>query len=245
MKFRYLTFILIFLAGCYSENASVAPDGGGGVSQGGSTARFTVVGNYLYVVDESNLYTYDISEETEITRVNTMNIDRFVVETIFPFNDMLFLGTRTGVVIVDISLPSSPTYISDYQHFVACDPVVTDGEYAYVTLREGTSCDGDINELQILDVTDILNPQLISTYPMNGPRGLALNGDVLFVCDNGIKVLDVTDPLNITELNHIENIPANDIIYYNNRILVTADNGFYQFNVFNPLDITQIGQFAF
>lgn len=167
------------------------------------------------------------------------------METIFPFGNLLFLGSTTGILIIDISNPGTPRFISEYQHVLSCDPVVTDGDYAYVTLRSGNFCGQVDDELQIIDLSNILDPVVIAQYPLNSPKGLAINGNILFVCDAGIKIFDITDKLNIVLLSQIPNIPANDVIYFNNQLLVTADNGFYQFNVSDVLDITQIGQFSF
>ena len=219
--------------------------GSGFISQGGSTAKFAVYGSNLYVIGDNSLSTFDIGVESEIIFLNELQLNAIQLETIFPFGDKLYLGSTTGVLILDISSPSTPTFISEYQHMVSCDPVVTDGEYAYVTLRSGNRCGQVDDELQIIDLADIYNPQVIFRYSLTSPRGLALNGNILFVCDAGIKIFDITDKTDIKQLNHLQNIPANDVIYHYNQILVTADNGFYQFNVEDIVNVTQIGQFKY
>jgi len=80
---------------------------------------------------------------------------------------------------------------------------------------------------------------------LTSPRGLAINGTCLYICDDGLKVLDVSDHNNIREINHIPDIPANDVIYYNNQLLVTADDGFYQYNVSDCGNITSLGHFVY
>ena len=237
--------LAILITGCES-GSNIGPGGfDGGVSQGGSTAKFATSGTNLYVIDQFDLRTYDISSENSIQFLNTISFNTQQLETIFPFGKYLFLGSTSGVHIVDISNPSSPYYLSEFQHVLSCDPVVTDGAYAYVTLRSGNFCGQSDDELQILDLADISNPQLIARYSLTSPKGLAINNDILYVCDNGIRIFDVSNKSNITELKYIPNIPANDVIYYNDRILVTADNGFYQFDVSDIVAIKQIGQFTF
>ncbi|VAW27494.1 hypothetical protein MNBD_BACTEROID06-736 [hydrothermal vent metagenome] len=167
------------------------------------------------------------------------------METIFPFGNYLFLGSTTGVLIIDVSNPGLPKFVSDYQHVLSCDPVVTDGDYAYVTLRSGNFCGQSDDELQILDLSDINNPELIVQYALTSPKGLAINNNILYVCDEGIRIFDVSNKSDIRELNFIPNILANDVIYYNNQLLVTADDGFYQFDVTNTTNVKQIGQFTF
>jgi hypothetical protein len=241
---NYYLVVILLLSSCYGDSfspSSSSSDGNFGFSQGGSTAKFAVKENILYVVDSEELSTYDISKENETVAIDKIFVG-WGVETIFPFGDLLFLGTQSGVFIYDISIADRPEFISNYQHIVACDPVVTDGTFAYLTLRTGTNCGRPINELQILDLSAIEQPVLISSFPMKNPKGLAIHNNTLFVCDDGIKVFDVSNKYQIVELFHIQDIPANDVIFYRNQLLVTADNGFYQFNA---SDLGQISFYSF
>lgn len=244
-KLYILFALVIIIAGCIESGSNIGPGFDSGVSQGGSTAKFATTGTNLYVIDQFVLNTYDISEEKNIRFLNTISFNTQQLETIFPFGNYLFLGSTSGVHIVDISNPSSPFYLSEFQHVLSCDPVVTDGAFAYVTLRSGNFCGQSDDELQILDLADISNPQLIARYSLTSPKGLAINNGILYVCDNGIRIFDVSNKSQIRELKYIPNIPANDVIYYNDRILVTADNGFYQFDVSDIVAVKQIGQFTF
>ncbi len=241
-SFNYI-FILIFslFLSCSETPFSQSADSSGGVSKGGSTARFAIKENILYVVEDEHLNIFDISNENESLLIDKSRVG-WGIETIFPFGDLLFLGTQVGVLIYDISVPSKPEYISEYSHIVSCDPVVTDGSYAYITLRTGTNCGRPINELHILDLSDIRNPIFIKSISMTNPRGLAINNDILYVCDEGIKVLDVTSKTNIIAIDHIRDIPANDIIFHRNQLLVTADDGFYQFDA---ITLTQLSFYSF
>lgn len=233
------------IIGC-DQNANFGPDGFIlGTSEGGSTAKFAISGNYLYSIDNTTLSTFDISDETEIQFLNKIRLNTIQLETIFPYGDQLYLGSTTGVLIISLADPAAPAFLSEYQHVLSCDPVVTNGEHAFVTLRSGNNCGQVDDELQVIDLTNILNPQIVGSYPLSSPRGLALNGNILYVCDDGIKVFDVSDVTNVQLINQIPNIPANDVIYYNNQILVTADNGFYQFNVVDHSNFVNIGHFEY
>jgi hypothetical protein len=230
--------------GCEGDSffsSSESSSNSSGTSKGGSTAKFAIKGNTLYIVDSDHLIVFDITNENESLLLQKTNVGNGI-ETIFPFDNMLFLGTQSGVLIFDISNASSPTYISQYNHIVACDPVVTDGEYAFLTLRTGTNCGRPINELQVLDLSNINNPQWINSVSMVNPKGLALNQNILYVCDDGVKIFDVSDKYNIQLIEHIRDIPANDVIFHNNQLLVTADNGFYQFDA---SDFVQLSHYTY
>jgi hypothetical protein len=246
MKKIFLSLgVVLIMFGCGADQ-SIGPDfNGGPVSQGGSTAKFTISGNYLYAIDNINLTTFDISDEKEIILLHKLTLNTIQLETIFPYGDELYLGSTTGVLIVSIATPSRPEFLSEYQHVLSCDPVVTDGAYAYVTLRSGNNCGQVDDELQVIDLADIMNPQIVARHALESPRGLALNGEILYVCDAGIKAFDVSDLNDIKLVSQISGIPANDVLYYNNQILVTADNGFYQYNVTDKTNFTEIGHFAY
>src|SRR5690606_21363599 len=96
---------------------------------------------------------------------NTVSIG-FDVETIFPYGEKLFIGSASAMYIYDISDPKNPARQGTVSHIRACDPVVADGNYAYVTLRNNNSgCGGSQNILNIYDISagKILYPLLLST----------------------------------------------------------------------------------
>ncbi|WP_266205799.1 LVIVD repeat-containing protein [Pontibacter kalidii] len=218
------------LFSCTTDNAA-APAADGVQGAGGSMARFAINGNYLYAVDHSNLHVFNISIPEDPQQGQQVPIG-FGIETIFPFEDKLFIGTQTGMHIYSIQQPESPKHISQYQHVVSCDPVVTDGRYAYVTLSTGTACRQAINELQIVDLQNITAPTLLKQYGMTNPKGLGIDQGKLFVCDEGLKVYDATDVMELELVQHFQ-IKAFDVIPDNGRLLVIGSDGLYQYRLEN------------
>ena len=208
-----------------SENAPAA------VGQGGSLARFKIVGDYLYVVDYSNINIFDIADVENPEILEDVQV-AWDIETIFNQGDVLFIGGRQGMYIYDISQPEKPTFISEFRHGTACDPVVVDGDYAYVTLKGGNFCGNTESGLYVVDVSDLTNPELKVIYPMNGPNGLGIKGDLLFVCDGdaGLRVLDKSNAPNITEVDHFEDIFAYDVIPLDASLLMIGEKTLYQYN---------------
>lgn len=245
---KYIYTILasaILLTSCSFNNEGGFAPNNSNFSQGGSTAKFATSGNNLYIIDQFKLLTYDVSNDNEIVFQHRLELNTNQLETIFPFGDHLFLGSTTGVLIIDISNPALPKYVSEYQHVLSCDPVVTDGNFAYVTLRSGNFCGQTDDELQVLDISDINNPEIIARQRLTSPKGLAINNNILYVCDEGIRIFDVSNKSDIQEISFIPNIPANDVIFHDNQLLVTADNGFYQFDVTDAVNVKQLGHFTF
>ena len=145
-----------------------------------------------------------------------------------------------GLCIYDISQPDLPVKEADFVHARACDPVIADENYAYVTLREGTDCGPTDNELQVINVQDLQSPVLVKSYPMSNPFGLAKDNDQLFICDgtDGLKMYDASDPSKIILKQHIPVIQTFDAIAWNKNLIVVAKDGLYQYDYSNPDHLT-------
>lgn len=209
---------------------NTADAAGGDTGQGGSLARFKIVGDYLYAVDSHNINIFEISD-----LANPLDLEDvyagFDIETIFHRGKHLFLGSMRGMYIYDISSPDKPEFVSEFQHGTACDPVVVDGDYAYVTLRGGNGCGATESGLFIVDISNISNPELKISYAMDGPYGLGIKDEKLFVCDgeSGLKVYDKTDVENLVSLNHFANINTFDVIPLEKSLLMVGDQVLYQY----------------
>ena len=229
--------IFIILAACEKNttsdiNIANTNSGSENSGQGGSLARFSIKNNHLYTVDMQYLKVFDVSNEQSPEYTKKINAG-FDIETIFSKDDILFLGSRSGMYIYDISSPKNPEKLSHYEHIVSCDPVVADDHYAYVTLHsEDNICGRTTNELQIIDIENLKSPYKVKTYQMYSPRGLGIDGDMLFVCDEGLKVYNASDVFNL-ELKHHFDIEAHDVIPVAGNLFVIGSDGFYQYTYQN------------
>ncbi|HJY24023.1 MAG TPA: hypothetical protein VJ279_14110, partial [Hanamia sp.] len=104
--------------------------------------------------------------------------------------------------------------------------------YAYVTLRSGSMCQGFTNQLEVLQLNNFINPQLIKTYPFANPHGLSKDGNLLFICDgaDGLKIYNASDVSNLQLMKQFSNIETYDVIAYNHLALVVAKDGLYQYD---------------
>ncbi|HEY9487748.1 MAG TPA: hypothetical protein VIQ51_05425 [Chryseosolibacter sp.] len=224
----------------FSSMAAIAPGSGSGSGVGGSLARFTISGNHLYLLDGADLQTVDVSSETNpVAKTRTQLA--WDIETIFPYKTNLFVGSSSGMHILDIKSPESPVTVSTYQHVSSCDPVVVDDRYAYVTLRSGNTCQGFTNQLEVIDISDLKSPKLLKTYPMTNPHGLGIDNKTLFICDgdDGLKAYDASDVNKIdqNQLAHYREINAMDVIPFNDILMMIGHDGIFQYDYSNPKDI--------
>jgi hypothetical protein len=229
LKSVAITFLLWGLYACAKEGFSSSEANTTG--KGGSLARFAIVGDYLYTIDNTSLRVFDIKSKVEPQFVRTQNLG-FGIETIFPYSQKLFLGANNGMYIVDIDKPTEPRVLSIYTHIMSCDPVVVQGNYAYVTLRSGTPCQRGLNQLEVVDISNLSSPKLMAAYPMSRPIGLGVDDSQLFVCDEGLKVFNIDEqkPYQLTEKQRINISNAFDVIPWNGRLLLISNDGLYQYS---------------
>jgi len=213
-----------------SQGASVsAPPPTIGI--GGSMARFALVNNFLYAVNSWQLVSFNLTNANDPQRVATNNIG-WNIETIYPFKNKLFLGSTAGMFIYDITNPAFPAYTGQFTHARACDPVISDGNYAYITLHDGTPCQGYNNQLDVVNVSNLSAPSLLKTYTMANPHGLAKDNNLLFICDgrSGLRMYNAADPANLVLKKHILGLETYDAIAWNNDLIVVAKDGLYQYD---------------
>lgn len=207
---------------------------------GGSMARFTIYNNYLFTVDYYKLNIVSLSNPAVPEHLKSINIG-VDIETIFAYNEKLFIGSQSGMYIYDISSPEFPTELAHVSHLTSCDPVVAYGKYAYVTLNmASTNCFRGRNELVIYNVSDLRAPVTVRTLTMNSPKGLAVDGErnLLFVCDKGfgVKMYDISEPEteawpkwigDLTNSSETKDINAYDVIAIDGLLIVSAEEGIF------------------
>lgn len=226
------------------ETRGFTNSAGGDTGSGGSMARFNLEDDYLYVVDDSALSVFDISNPSNPDRIS-YEYAGWQIETIFNYQGHLYLGSATGMYIYNIENPSSPQQVSFLQHVRGCDPVVVKDNYAYVTIRGGNLCGQNFNQLDIVDISNKQNPEIVKTYEMTNPFGLGIKDNWLFVCDgsDGLKVFDIQNTPNLEQLNHFSNINTYDVIPLDEQLLMVGDNILYQYS-YKGDEINLLSSFA-
>ncbi|MDH6307718.1 hypothetical protein M2451_000167 [Dysgonomonas sp. PFB1-18] len=230
--------------GKYDDYAS--SESGGGKSNGvnGSMSRFSLYKDYLYTVINNQMNIFKLTNDKPEMVNENIHIG-WDVETIFNYGDNMFMGTPRGLIIYSVADPVKPEYQSAISHIFGCDPVVVDNNIAYVTIRTGNFCGQNANELLAIDVTDVKKPKNIASYAMKNPKGLGIDNNTLFLCDEGLKIYNSEDPqtLMANKLAHYEGMDGYDVIPYNNILMMIADDGLYQYDYSDLQNIKQISKF--
>ncbi len=233
-SYLYLLLATTLLAACSKEDSLSTAGINGDVNLAGSMARFAIAGKTMYCVTESTLNIYDLTNPSAPVYVSKFTLQNGGVETIFARDSVtLFIGTTTGMYILDVSNAAFPSIHTQYAHVRSCDPVVADNQYAYVTLRsDNVTCGRGLDQLEVIDIRMLSNPMLKKTYMMVSPKGLAIQNNRLMVCDGGLKVFDKTNPENLIYLSGYEG-NITDIIPLDSTMITVGADGFKQFRLIN------------
>lgn len=221
---------------CTKEAASSAAINTGA---GGSTARFTISGNYLYVVDNYSLKAFDISNPAAAPVLKSKTTIGVNIETIFPYQDKLFIGSSQSMYIYSLANPASPQQIgtATYQVRMACDPVVAKDSTAYATLNGSGPCGGSMSALVVYDIKNITSPVLKTTIPVTSPYGLGVSDSALYVCDGpaGLRVYNVKNTYQPAQGSFITGRTFYDVIPYGNLLICQVSGGIVLYDITNRL----------
>ncbi|MBN2487189.1 MAG: hypothetical protein JXB34_14540 [Bacteroidales bacterium] len=222
-----------FRTNSWATDKAMATGGGSETGTGGSMARFTIYDSYLYTVSTWSLNLFDLQNTANPVFIKEIYVG-WGIETIFPYEDKLFLGSMQGMYIYSVENPLNPFQISQFRHASACDPVVADGGYAYVTLRGGNLCGAIESQLNVIDISNLLEPKLINTVLLTEPYGLGIDSSLLFICDGnaGLKIYNSADKNKIAEnlIVHYPDIHAFDVIPLGNVLVMIGIDGLYQYD---------------
>lgn len=242
---KHLLYIftgVLLLSACSDSSSDSTSTNATGT--GGSMARFTIVNDVLYAVDEQKLRLFDVSTPSDPRYYPTLDQNvGFGIETIFSRNSsdtLLFIGSQFGMYVYNIK-NKLPQRISQVEHISSCDPVVANASYAYVTLNSANSrCGRNVNRLQVYDINNLKKITLVHQEDMARPLGLGVDGSKLFICSNGLKVYDISDPKNPSWVDDsafvsdLDLITAYDVIPVNGLAIVVSSQGLYQFDYTGP-----------
>lgn len=236
--------IYVLLAAClisvFACEKSGGPDGALNsapqTGKGGSLARFTISGDYLYMVDRHSITVLNIADPALPTMMGIV-FAGFDIETIFSYSDKLYLGSSNGMYVFSLADPAKPVKEGEIMHFRACDPVVSNDSASYVTLRSGGGTCG--STMDVLKVYNVKNPKSITEVKeikMKSPYGLGLHGNTLYICEgtNGLVVFDVSDGYNPVKLSEIKDDTFYDVIPYGNVLIAFIEKGVCFFDISDP-----------
>lgn len=224
---------------------------GSGSSIKGTLNKIAVTSNHAYVIGDDEIYTFR-NDPSSMSYVGATKVTNDL-ETIYPENNRLYLGTARSMEVMDVAMGDAPQHISSYDHPTSCDPVMPYGNVAYLTLRTGdfSGCNGDQNTLDVIDISNISEPEIIEEITMTSPYGMCVSNNYLFVGEgtNGLSIFNISDPTQpILAVTHT-GFEVYDILPHPtdpNKLLAASEIGLVQYQIdYSTLSVTPVSSIAF
>ncbi|MCF8239328.1 MAG: hypothetical protein K9I85_14290 [Saprospiraceae bacterium] len=247
MKLVYLWMtLMVFLASCSLEDSFDQQD-----IKAGSLARFIVKEGYMYSLNHHEVLTFALQPDGAPLLKSKLALD-YGLETIIAYEDLLYVGSRIGLYILDISKPDQPVLLSKTERAVSliggCDPVVVRDSFAYSTVKIINDVCGQRNTRSVLlvyQIEDPTSPVEVGEYELDEPNGLGYKDDILFVCDEGtdrVILIDIADPhtLVFTDIEVVIQDPI-DLIIHGSRMVVATRTDFQFYDIQDIHDIRPLG----
>ena len=147
-----------------------------------------------------------------------------------------------GVIVIDFSNFTFPVEISRFP-MTYKQPIILDNDVAFVS---------GLNDLSVLDISNVSSISEIKSYDyeisdffINSSTALVTCSGSLLSEAQGFKILNISNPLNITEVGSFNNgghpvglIPYNSFVF-----IADHDNCVEVLDISNPLHISQIADF--
>ena len=244
----------LLVSSCDADGQFAAQEAGGQVLSG-SYANMLTLGDKLYVLGDGQLKTLSLADPEKPEQIDSKVLD-FDIESLFISDGNIFVGSPAGMRIYTLDGNGIPEFrsLTPYEaigEIQPCDPIVANKDNAYATLSTSLDVNGfcfrtvQLNELRIYDLDNLEQPVLINTVPMEEPKGVGLDGQHLFICENqdGLKILDVSNPLDVLEIEHFPDFRAFDVIPANGLLLVVGPELLHQFDYSDITNVTKLSTF--
>ncbi len=202
-----------------------------------------------FTFDKYKLNVYNIADPVQTFFDKEVYVNSWMggeLETLFKQKEFLFVGSTQGMYVVNAVDEFNPTFISGFSHATACDPVVVWDETAYITVRGGNTCGAIQDQVNVLNISNIENPVLQSTYLLHQPYGLGVKGTTLYVCtgNEGLNVFNALDSSNLILANHY-NVNVTDVIPLDTHLILVGPNKLIQMNYGTDFTLTPISEINF
>ena len=155
-----------------------------------------VSGDHAYTAGSQGLRIFDVSDPMAPWQTSCTVFEGGVSDIAARDDYALCTNVDKGLVVLDVSDPSSPELFSELMVLHACQ-VTLGGQYAYLA-SEGEYATG--GGLFIVDYTTPGSPDVVGYLAMNKVTDVAVCGDLAFVFgtyiahQHGLVIVDVSDP---------------------------------------------------
>lgn len=196
-------------------------------------------GNHAYVTDTWSFYIIDISNPAKPTFAGAHEI--ICAHAVEVDNDYAYIADCGGLNIIDVADPSRPYEAGLYGLESTPSMVAIDGNYAFT----GESSGG-------LNIIDVSTPNSLNSVgffkTLSSPETMVVDGELAYVAasgssgNNGLWIVDITNPASPLEISYYETPDAHDLVV-SEDIVYLAARGLSILDVSDPAKPVEVAYF--
>ncbi len=196
------------------------------------------VGDTAYLCDFANgLFIVDMKDKTNIKRISILNPpDGTYFKALSVLGNYVYLGSQTGLYIIDVSDPEKPIVVNKFGTKRIQDLKVV-GKYAYITYWQvGFS---------IVDISNPLNPVETASIP-GAAFAIDVKDSLAFVVgpnEEGFSIINISDPYDpkVISYSAIDRIAFARDIFIKGDFVYTCGHGLNITDISDPENPKVVG----
>jgi len=208
---------------------------------GGWCRTVEVVGHYAYIAEGGNLTILDVSNPSSPLLVGHFSFGEFHVNDIQLKSGIAYMAGgsfvgRHGLQIVDLTNPGSPCILGFCPTPAPATAVCLNDNLIYLSIGYGLGY-SPAGGIQIVDASDPSSPTLrgsFMTLPFTAWDVYTTGGIAYVACDDGLHILDVTNPSETKHLTLYNQHYCNAVLVSGGLAYTGTDDGLEIVDVTSP-----------
>lgn len=155
--------------------------------------RITLAGHHAYIAS-GDVYQFDIASPMTPILDITYPTPGQAAEVAVAGGYLYIADQSSGLRIYEFSTSLPVSEVGVYAPPAEVRQVAIDGDHAYVS---------DASRLWVIDITDPIMPASQGSLNLSPVDGLVAEGGYIYVANNGLSIVDATEPLSPTLITHM------------------------------------------
>jgi len=182
--------------------------------------------NFAFFSDNDyGLMIYDISEYSNPVPISSIELEYPICEILLSENIIYIITIENLIYLVNINNPWSPYIVSQYFTMYPCITIDVNSNYAFIS-EQLELPNGYINAIEIIDITDVYDPQYVSYFGLtSGAYSIELTEDLAFIGTlTGLHVYDITDIFGSVQVDWLDISNIKGLTLYNGLLYFSSSH---------------------
>lgn len=198
---------------------------------GGANARLATLGDVLYTLSGNSMFVHRLSADGRLSLLKTINFS-YGTQYVVRQDSLLFVGTDDARKVFSVAQPHNPVFVDNRFFGYGSEATVANRTHAFM-LQIYKNAQGALVSNGFVYVVDVSNPtnmRLLNYIRFVQPIALALHDSLLFLADQGVKIINTKDLSTLPILKAFE-MDAQQVQVQGDVLLVAGHTGVSQYRI--------------